>query len=70
MNQTLKEHLKSGTITFITGFAFAIVPVIDSISLESIQDGTALAIVFVALRAGIKAIIEYFLTKKTLAVEK
>jgi hypothetical protein len=61
----MKEHLKSAAITFVTGFAISIVPVIDSISLDSLQDGTALALIFVALRAGIKSLIEYFINRKT-----
>lgn len=70
MNPKLKEHLKSAAITFITGFAFAIIPVIDSISLESLEDGTALAIIFVALRAGIKSLIELFINRKTTKYEE
>lgn len=60
MSDTTKRWLISALVTFATGFAIAILPQIDSLSLESPQDGALLGIVLVGVRAGIKAILELF----------
>jgi hypothetical protein len=61
MNQETKRHLISFGVTFATGFAIAVLPQIDSISLSSFQDGALVGIVFAAVRAGIKAVLEAYL---------
>lgn len=60
----MKRHLISAGITFVTAFAIAIIPVIDTITLESIEDGSIIAIVFVAFRAGIKGLLELIVKSK------
>lgn len=51
-----KEHITSAIITFVTAFAVTIIPVIDTLSLSSFEDGALAAIAFTALRAGVKAV--------------
>lgn len=61
MNQTLKKYLISSLITFLAGFAVVILAEIDSLTLESLKDGSIAGLIFAGLRAGIKAVIELFL---------
>ena len=62
MNTNTKRWLISTGITFLTGFILAILPQIDTITLETIQNGAVLGVVFAALRAGVKAVFEYFVS--------
>jgi len=54
----MKRHLISAGVTFITAFAATFLLSIDSISLESIKDGSVIAVLFTAIRAGIKGLLE------------
>jgi len=63
MNKTYKKYIISSLLTFATGFALAILPVIDSITLESIESGAIVGVLFAALRAGLKALLEMFIQK-------
>ena len=63
MNKTTKKYVISSLLTFATGFALVILPVIDSITLESVQSGAIVGVLFVALRAGFKALLEMFVQK-------
>ena len=60
MNETLKRHIISAILTFVSGFALAILPVIDQITLESMQNGAVFGVIFVGIRAGVKALLEIF----------
>lgn len=55
----------SSLVTFLTGFGIVFVSQIDTLSLNSFRDGTLIALLFVAVRAGVKAIIEFFLAKRS-----
>jgi hypothetical protein len=57
----VKRYLISSLVTFLTGFALVLVAQIDSLSLESFKDGALAGVLFSALRAGIKGVLEYFL---------
>lgn len=57
----MKEHIKSALITFFVAFALVLVASIDTFTLESFKDGTVVGVIFVAVRAGIKALLELFL---------
>jgi hypothetical protein len=57
----VNEYIHSSIITFITGFALVFVAVIDKINVTSLRDGTWIAIVGVAVRAGIKAVFEMYI---------
>lgn len=63
ISEKLKAHLISAGVTFLAAFAVAIIPHIDTISLEGFKDGTAIAIVFTAARAGVKALFEFAIKK-------
>lgn len=56
----MKRHLISGAITFFTAFAVVVLSQIDSITIETVQSGAVAGIIFAALRAGIKALLELF----------
>jgi hypothetical protein len=58
MNKKTKEHIQSAIITFVTGFAVVMVTEIDAFTLDSFQDGTLVGAVFVAVRAGFKALLQ------------
>ena len=64
MNKLLKRYLISSGVTFLTGFAIVLVAQIDQITLASLGDGTLMGIVFVAVRAGIKGVLELFLASR------
>lgn len=66
----MKRHIISALITFVTAFAFTLLPHVDTISLESIKDGSVVGILFVALRAGIKGLLEMFLATNVDVQEK
>lgn len=62
--ETLKRYLVSSTITFLTSFSLVLVTEIDDITIDSFKDGTIVGIVFVAVRAGVKSILEHYLNSK------
>ena len=58
MNKTLKRYIVSSLVTFATAFATVLLASIDSITLETIKTGAVVSVLFVALRAGVKALLE------------
>lgn len=64
--QTFRENWKryawSSLVTFLAAFLIAIAPNIDSISLVDLGNGTLVGLGFIAIRAGVKALIEYLLS--------
>lgn len=61
MNPNVKRWLLSSLIFFLTGFCLVFVMSIDSLTLESLRDGSLVGALFVAARAGVKAVIEAFI---------
>ena len=61
MNKTLKRYIISSLITFLGGFLAIILVNIDNITLDSFKDGTVAGILFLAVRTGLKGLIEWFL---------
>lgn len=61
MKETIIRYIKSSSITFLMGFAAAMYSEFDAFTLQSFTDGTILGLFFVALRGGIKALLEYAL---------
>ena len=59
----MKRHLISAGITFLTGFAVVLLANIDTLTIENLEQGAWLGVGFAAVRAGVKAVLEYFLTK-------
>jgi hypothetical protein len=64
MNDKAKRYLISAGLSFVTGFALVMVTEIDNVTLESFRDGTLVAVVFAAVRSGLKALLELYLTKE------
>ena len=64
MSDNTKRWLISSGVTFLTGFLIALVPQLDSITLETIKTGAYVGILFAALRAGVKAVAEWFLASR------
>lgn len=62
--QTFKRYAISSAITFLTTFGIVMLADIDSITLESIKTGTVVGLVFIAIRAGLKAVLESLLINK------
>lgn len=58
----MKDTIKSSIITFAAGFAIAVVPHLDSLTMESLKNGTLIGILFAAVRTGLKMVFEAFLT--------
>lgn len=62
MNKTFKRHLISGAITFLTGFAIVLLANIDTLTLQNLQEGAWVGVGFTAIRAGIKGVLELFIS--------
>ena len=65
MSKNAKKYLISSLITFVTTFAIAVVPHIDSLTLESVKSGALLGVLFTGARAGVKAVFEYIAALKS-----
>lgn len=63
MKQQYKDLLISSLITFVTGIAVVLLTEIDSLTLESIQTGAWVGILFASVRAGIKAVLQLIVSK-------
>jgi len=59
--ENAKRWAISSLVTFLTGFGLVFLNGIDNITLESFQSGALIGLLFVAGRAGVKAIIEAFI---------
>jgi hypothetical protein len=56
----MKRHIISALVTFLTAFSLYFLTVIDDITLDTFADGAWVALFFVAVRAGVKSLLEYF----------
>jgi len=63
MSKNTKKWLVSSVVTFFTAFGIAILPLIDTLSYDTLETSAVFALIFVGLRAGIKALIEWFVSK-------
>ena len=61
VNDNWKRYAISIAVTFFAGFALAIVPNIDALTLASFKDGTLVGLIFAGFRTGIKFVLEAFL---------
>ena len=59
MNPTVKRYLFSSLVTFFAGFAVAVLPEINKLSLAELQSGALWGVGFVGIRAGVKALLEW-----------
>lgn len=60
----MKRYIVSSVVTFVTGFALAIYPMLSDISLDNVSKATVVAFLFAGVRAGVKALIEFFFIPK------
>lgn len=63
--ETFKRYALSTLVTFLTGFCIVFVAQIDQLTMESFRDGTIVGVVFAATRAGVKVVIEAFLSYRS-----
>lgn len=63
MSDKTKEYLLSTAITFFTGFLIVVAPALDTLTLDSLQDGTLVGILFAGVRLGIKMVVQAILAK-------
>lgn len=63
MNKNLKRYLISSGVSFISAFLLTLSINLTTLDLESVGLSAIVAILFTALRAGIKAVVEYLNTK-------
>ena len=62
MNTKLKRYLISSGISFLTGFAVVVLANIETVTLESFTNGAVVGLLFAALRAGFKGLLETLLS--------
>lgn len=63
MKTSTKKYIFSSIVTFITGFSIAILPMLDSLTLESFENGAITGLIFAGIRAGFKALLEWAFVK-------
>lgn len=61
MSETTKRYIVSSTVTFISAFSLYFITVIDDITIETVSSGAIISMIFVGIRAGIKALLESFI---------
>lgn len=65
MKKLIKEHWKdyfrSTLVTFLAGAVTALLPLVDALPMDSLGDGVWLVLVFAAIRAGTRAVMQKFL---------
>lgn len=60
MSKNTKRYLVSSLITFISSFLLAITPLVDQLTVDNIGRSAIFAILIVGVRAGVKAVSEWF----------
>lgn len=63
LSKKSKAHIKSAFITFLTGFTLVISTSFDSLTIESLEDGTAVGVFAAAVRFGLKMMFEAIAAK-------
>lgn len=63
MSNTTKKYIVSSLVTFLAAFGYVVLQNIDNVTIEALSNGAVLGILFSALRAGVKALLEFFLAK-------
>jgi hypothetical protein len=61
--ETVKRYVVSSIITFLSAFGLVLLADIDAISVDSFTDGTIAGLFFVGARAGVKALLELWLSR-------
>jgi len=63
IKSTTKRYILSSAVTFVGAFSATLLMQIDSIELSSFSDGAIVAVLFTAIRAGVKALLELTVSK-------
>jgi hypothetical protein len=61
INETVKRYFLSTLITFLAGVAIAVVPELDTLSLQDVEQGALIGLLFSGVRLGVKMTLEFFL---------
>lgn len=61
MKQVTKRYIQSTVVTFLTGFCTVLIADWDKLNLQSFVDGSYVGLLFSAVRAGVKSLIEAFM---------
>jgi len=67
---SMKKYLISSFVTFVAGFFLVLLTNWDGVTLEAFKDGSIFGVLFVASRAGVKAVIEFYLSRYTTLLER
>lgn len=65
MSKTFKRYAISSLVTFLTGFCVVVLPLMNDITMDTLKNGAYVGIVVLGVRAGIKALMEYFLATRS-----
>lgn len=68
MSESVKEYIVSTALTFLTAFLMILSTKIDTLSFESLKDGTIIGILASSLRLGLKMFVQ--MTVSTIAPQK
>lgn len=60
MKDLIKRYFISSVVTFAAGMAIVLLGSWDQITLASFQNGAIMGVLFLAVRAGVKALLEMF----------
>ena len=60
----VKRWLISTGLTFLTGFAIAVVPLIDQLTLSDLGNGVIFGVLFAGARGGLKGMLELYVPKE------
>jgi len=59
MSKNTKEHILSAVTTFLTGFLIAVLPLIQTVTVEQIETGAVIGILLAGARAGVKFLVQW-----------
>lgn len=68
MSESVKEYIVSTALTFLTAFLMILSTKIDTLSFESLKDGTIIGILASSLRLGLKMFVQ--MTVSTITPQK
>ena len=62
LSEKAKRYLISAGLSFLAAFAIVFLTQIESITLDSFKDGAFVGVIFMCVRAGVKAVFEYIVS--------
>jgi hypothetical protein len=60
MNENIKRHIISAGLSFLVGFALVVIPMLQDLTLQTLEGGALLGIIFAGARGGLKVVLEAF----------